>query len=154
MMFLSLRCMPCYFLFCASAFLCTSLEDLLISFKHRAKTHLSLSHIYTIVHTIVLLMYNITYKFEFEYGSKLLFSHVKCVPWVVKFLEVRCMKENFWVVCYLLHNARQFFTSKLQNVILRLKYPETFVFCISIKYKYLDSKFHIYIIHYVVYYTS
>ena len=36
------------------------------------------------------------------------------------------MKENFWVLCYLLHNARQFFTSKLQNVILRLKYPETF----------------------------
>ena len=49
--------------------------------------------IYTIAHThsIVLLMYNITYKFEFEYGSKLLFSHVKYVPWVVKFLKVRCM---------------------------------------------------------------
>ena len=54
------------------------------------------------------------------------------------------MKENFWVLCYLLHNARTFFSSKLQNVILRLKYPETFFcFCISIKCKYLDSKFHI-----------
>ena len=47
------------------------------------------SHMHT--HSIVLLMYNITYKFEFEYGSKLLFSHVKYVLWVVKFLEVRCM---------------------------------------------------------------